>query len=335
MRCPSLKELPTPPSGKTGWPWTEESKPLPDHMPDGTTWPRITVVTPSFNQGQFIEETLRSVLLQGYPNLEYFILDGGSTDNSVEIIKKYSLWLNYWVSEPDSGQSDAINRGLKMGSGLFATWINSDDMLCKDAIAHHALRIGFDSNVVYVGNCIYIDGTSNILFTHRARVHALEDLVRIRTVWFSRGHIVQPEVLFPLKPAREDGGLNAGNHYTMDYELWGKLFLAGARFQYTEIPFGMFRQHEEQKTSDGMRTSQSLIDSASSLVAVAPCFSEQEKAALLTDLQAYWKDWQENSWRDSGRLTRIGLPRPIVTQLRNLRLKLRKAVGRGFYDSRR
>src|SRR3990172_2210461 len=113
MRCPRLNELPAPPPGKKGWPWTEESRQLPELTPDGRQWPRITVVTASLNQAPFIEDTIRSVLLQGYPNLEYFVLDGASADRSVEIIKKYSPWLSYWASEPDSGQSSAINRGLK------------------------------------------------------------------------------------------------------------------------------------------------------------------------------------------------------------------------------
>ncbi|HEX9665708.1 MAG TPA: glycosyltransferase family 2 protein [Thermodesulfobacteriota bacterium] len=293
MRFPTLTELPSPPAGKTGWPWTEESRPLLNTMSDGSPWPRITVVTPSFNQGQLIEETIRSVLLQGYPNLEYFVLDGGSTDNSIEIIQKYAPWLSYWASEPDSGQSDAINRGLKMGSGLFATWINSDDMLCKDAIVNHASRIGFDPNVVYVGICVRTDVDRKILFSRRGRVHSLEDLVRIRTVWRSGGHIVQPEVLFPLKLALEVGGLNVDNHFTMDYELWGKFFLAGARFQYTEIPFGMFRRYAEQKTHDGMRTTQALIDNASRLVTLANCFSDETKKEILTDLKAYQDEYQK------------------------------------------
>src|SRR5262245_47037233 len=139
MQCPKLAELPAPSPGKTGWPWTEESERLPDQMPDGCPWPLISVVTPSLNQGKFIEETIRSVLLQGYPELEYIIIDGGSNDGSVEIIKKYSPWITYWVSEPDGGQSEAINRGLKRASGEFASWINSDDLLCKNALRSHAL----------------------------------------------------------------------------------------------------------------------------------------------------------------------------------------------------
>src|SRR5262245_42483223 len=119
MRCPSLAELPPAPPAKKGWPWTEESSPFAQDMRDQHVWPRITVITPSFNQGRFIEETIRSVLLQGYPDLEYLVLDGGSTDNSVDIIKEYSPWISYWVSKPDAGQSDAINRGLHRASGLF------------------------------------------------------------------------------------------------------------------------------------------------------------------------------------------------------------------------
>ena len=115
-------------------------------------------------------------------------------------------------------------------------------------------ELGFDTNTVYVGICLYIDHAGKILSSHRGRVHSLEDLVRIGRVWRSGGQIVQPEVLFPRELALSVGGLNPNNHLTMDYELWGRFFLAGAKFQYTDIPFGMFQRTSEQKTHDPLRT---------------------------------------------------------------------------------
>lgn len=134
MHSPTLKELPPPPPNKTGWPWTAAASPLSDQVEDGVEWPRISIVTPSYNQGQFLEETIRSILLQGYPNLEYIIIDGGSTDNSLEIIKKYEPWLTYWVSEPDKGPASAINKGLQKCTGEWFNWINSDDLLLPKSL---------------------------------------------------------------------------------------------------------------------------------------------------------------------------------------------------------
>lgn len=154
MRCPTLAELPPPPPGKTGWPWTEESSQLPESMPDGGPWPRISIVTPSYNQDRYVEETIRSVLLQGYPNLEYSVIDGGSNDSSPEIIKKYEKWLTFWVSEPDRGQSHAINKGLTSATGQWANWLNSDDYFLRDALREVALMAGSvtqDTDVLMFG----------------------------------------------------------------------------------------------------------------------------------------------------------------------------------------
>jgi glycosyltransferase involved in cell wall biosynthesis len=282
------------------------------------------VITPSFNQGRFLEETIRSVLLQGYPDLEYLVLDGGSTDDSVEIIRKYSRWLAYYVSEADSGQSDAINRGLRRASGIFATWINSDDMLSRDALVAHATQAGFDRNTVYVGNCRYVDESGNVILSHCGRIHSLEDLLRVRTIWRSGGHIVQPEVLFPTELALQVGCLNPENHCTMDYELWGKFFLAGAKFQYTGIDFGVFRRHETQKTQDGLRQTASLLEVAEQLIAGNSAFSEERRRELLADLAAYRELYKIESWKSTGRLARIGLPRGLVITLRDISASIKK-----------
>ena len=324
MRCPTLKELP--PSKKAGWPWTEESVRLPEQTTETHFWPRITIVTPSFNQGQFIEETIRSILLQGYPNLEYFVLDGGSTDNTVESIKKYSPWIDFWVSERDRGQSAAINRGLRMGSGSHATWINSDDMLCKDALSNHLSSHGLADDVVYIGDCVNIDEVGNVLFTHRGRVHSLEDLVRIRSVWRSGGYICQQEVLFPLQLALRVGGLNEDNHYSMDYEFWGRFFLAGARVEYTGMPFGFFRWHKAQKTQESQKQTESTLDAAIALIANANSLSPETKQEILADLQAYREEYPDMLWKHTGRLSRLGLPPSIVIPIRHLRQTVEKTI---------
>jgi len=326
VRCPTLAELPEPPAGQTGWPWTEQSRQLSALRTGGDPWPRITIVTPSFNQGRFLEETIRSILLQGYPNLEYFVLDGGSSDHSVDIIRKYSEWIDFWTSEPDRGQSAAINRGLRMGSGSHAAWINSDDKLCQDALYTHMSRHELADDVVYVGDCLNIDEEGTVLSQHRGRVHTFDDLLRLRSVWRGGGYICQQEVLFPLSLAMRVGGLNEDNHYSMDYELWGRFFLEGATLHYTGIPFGMFRYHAAQKTKNHMEQTRSTLETAASLIALAKSLSPEVKHELLTDLQAYGEEYPKIAWKYSGRLARLGLPSSVVTPIRQVRQTVEQTI---------
>jgi len=288
-------------------------------MSNGQSWPRITIVTPSFNQGRFLEETLRSVLLQNYPNLEYFVLDGGSTDGSVEILKRYEPWLTYWVSEPDGGQSAAVNRGLRMGTGSHATWINSDDMLCQNALCTHVRTYDLAEDLVDVGDCININAVGNVISMQRGRIEGLEQLLRVRSVWLREGYISQPAVLFPLSLALSVGGLNTANHYSMDYELWGRLLLAGATIRYTGIRFGVFRHHEAQKTHQIHEQIMSTLDVAEALLGIATGLDPQTREDISVELRRYRDEYPAMSWRNSGRLARLGLPRSIVNGLRRLR----------------
>src|SRR5262245_40759296 len=153
-----LVDLPPPPPEKTRWPWTQSDvQPAPPS--ESFAWPRVTVVTPSFNQGAFIEETIRSVLLQDYPNLEYLVVDGGSTDSTLEVIKTYEPWIDYWVSERDRGQTHAINKGFSRATGEILAWLNSDDTYEPHAIRTVVRHMMATGAVVTYGNCNLIDET--------------------------------------------------------------------------------------------------------------------------------------------------------------------------------
>lgn len=243
MRCPTLSELPPPPPGKTGWPWTEEGLKLPDTMPNGSAWPRVSVVTPSYNQGQFIEETIRSVLLQGYPDLEYIIIDGGSTDGSVDIIRKYEHQLAYWVSESDKGQSDAINKGWCHSRSDIIAWLNSDDTYMPGTL--HRVSSAFITcpNVCMVyGSCNLTDEKGHITRNVPAREFDLNTLLL--------GNFIPQLTVFLRRHVIEKVGLlDTSLHYTMDYDLWLRAAKAGCVIQsITGDPLANYRLWSECKS---------------------------------------------------------------------------------------
>ena len=170
-----LVDLAPPPRDKTGWPWTRESPRAADTLPDGSAWPKISIVTPSYNQGQFIEETIRSVLLQGYPNLEYIVIDGGSTDGTVDILRKYERHIDFWVSERDKGQAAAINKGFARASGEILAWLNSDDTYQMGVFAQVAELFCQRPDVeVISGRCrLYYEDGPSASWTHRHCEHLM------------------------------------------------------------------------------------------------------------------------------------------------------------------
>jgi len=217
MLYPTLSELPPPPSGKSGWPWTEETPQLPEKMPNGSAWPRVSIVTPSYNQGQFIEETLRSVLLQGYPHLEYIIIDGGSADGTTDVLRKYEPWLTYWVSEPDRGQSHAVNKGFKLASGEIAAWINSDDQYLPGTlrtIVEHAHR--YPEAGAWAGGGRSINSRSRKLIWERLP----PDLEFSQILGWNKYYLPQPSCFLNRRVLKDDIYLNESYHLQMDFDLW-------------------------------------------------------------------------------------------------------------------
>jgi glycosyltransferase involved in cell wall biosynthesis len=303
---PSLDDLPTPPEGKTGWPWAEASGPLPETQPDGSPWPKISIVTPSYNQGKYIEETIRSVLLQGYPNLEYVVIDGGSTDETAEILQKYDPWLDYWVSESDQGQSHAINKGFRHCSGTWGNWLNSDDLLCKGGLGRLVEEASSESTI-YVGSCVFVDEHGTPTATHTGDVHTVEELLVNH-----QDYIPQPAALFPLSRFWEVGGVNVLSHYTMDFELWGKLIMTGTSVTYVDIDVAMFRSYEGQKVSEQEGIVREVVENAKRLVKAQRSWSAEKKEKMLDELDTY----STAARLGGGRLVEWGLPEPLIRMVR-------------------
>jgi glycosyltransferase involved in cell wall biosynthesis len=237
-----LKDLPVPPPEKTGWPWTEGTECLPDLMPDGRKWPRISIVTPSYNYGQFIEETIRSVLLQGYPNLEYIIIDGGSTDNTVEIIQKYENYLTYWVSELDEGQTDAINKGYLYCTGDIFAWINADDAYTKSALQmvskYYLMGYTF---IAGSSLTIYVDGSTEI-------VNSVPfDFARYLKFWIYCA-LPQVSVFVAKKISDNCFPLDKSLYYLMDYQFFLRVLSQRPKSAYTNEIWSRFRFHGKNKT---------------------------------------------------------------------------------------
>lgn len=231
-----LNKLPAPLTLKTGWPWTEEVHPA--IYDKNINWPRLSIVTPSFNQGAFIEETIRSVLLQNYPNLEFIIIDGGSTDGSKKIIEKYAPWISYWQSEKDRGQSHAINLGFSLATGDYRAWINSDDYYMKDVF--HLVTGKFLSSRV---DFIYGYGYNYQVKTSEfklSKVHPLLDyFIRIPA-------LAQPSCFWS---ANVHQPVNEELQCSLDYELWLRLVKGNTR-KLIKQPLSVANIHEDAKTSN-------------------------------------------------------------------------------------
>lgn len=209
--------------------------------------PRITLVTPSFNQGQFIEETIRSVLDQNYPNLEYIIIDGGSTDESVEIIRRYENRLAYWCSEKDNGQADAINKGFARATGSLLGWINSDDLLSPHSLELLAEAHLRNPDSLIAGDVVNFDSTGDLGVVHQKGLTLENYLTAWKQVWEQRIAYHQPGVFFPKSAWDLCGPLDTHFRYCFDSDLMFRL-LEKHHTIYLGRIIASFRLHAGSKT---------------------------------------------------------------------------------------
>lgn len=213
-----------------------------------TSLPRITLVTPSFNQGSFLEATIQSVLSQEYQNLEYIIVDGGSTDESVDIIRRYEKQLAWWVSEPDGGQTDAIKKGFARSSGVLMNWLNSDDLLRPGALYAVAQSyIKSQADLLVGRDRQFTDDPENPVGLFSPEGYVYPDCLKF---WTGRFRYHQPCTFFSAQILNRSGGLDLNLHYVMDYDLYCRILRQpSSKVVFIDQEISAFRLHHQSKTN--------------------------------------------------------------------------------------
>lgn len=213
-----------------------------------TELPLVSIVTPSYNQGRYLEETILSVLNQDYPEIEYIVIDGGSNDGSVDIIRKYSDRLAYWVSEPDKGQADALYKGFARASGGIQAYLNSDDVYLPGAVSAAAAALTGNPKLALVhADCIYIDSQGQEI---GRRVGLDGDFLSFFLQQLNP--ILQPSAFWRASAYQAAGGIDPSLHLVMDYDLWCRIGLRGLEIEHIPEPLSMFRIHGESKTRQNL-----------------------------------------------------------------------------------
>jgi len=228
-------------AGRNGWPWALAAGAASERTSETKPRPKITVVTPSFNQGRFIEETIRSVLIQGYPNLEYIIIDGGSTDDTVETIQKYEPWISYWVSEKDRGQCHAINKGFARATGDILAWLCSDDVYAPGALHLVADCLAPRRLSMVVGAAIITHGPDSLDGILDRRRPTFADMAyNVKT-------LPQPSTFWTRDLWDAAGPLPEDLYFAMDYHLWLRMLPHAQGINYVEDVLSYERRHPDQK----------------------------------------------------------------------------------------
>jgi len=226
------------------WPFSEHRGA--DRADRAQRLPRVSLVTPSFNQAAYLEAAILSVLNQGYPDLEYMVFDGGSQDGSTQILNRYRDRLAYWESVPDRGQAHAVNKGWERANGKYVWWLNADDLLVPGALlsAVEYLEAHPDADLIY-GDVLRIDESGQVMDLYEYKDF---DLVRLVA---SAGAIAQAGGLMRRTTIDRIGYLDEGLHFLMDTEYWIRLALSGGRIVHLGQPLALFRIHAHSKTQSG------------------------------------------------------------------------------------
>jgi glycosyltransferase involved in cell wall biosynthesis len=261
---------------RESWSYSSEFTPS---VSNKNEYPKISIITPSYNQGQFIEETIRSVVCQDYPNIEYIIIDGGSKDNSVEIIHKYEKYLHYWISEPDSGQTHAINKGLSRATGDIIAYLNSDDIYLPETFkkVEAFFQENPDIDMVY-GNVLFIDEKSNVLYKIER-----EPLV-LKEFYGCNFFIPQPTVFLRRKIVEKCGFFDETLNLAMDLDYWMRIsfngnisylpeLLAGARIYPSAKSSAYSTDYLEEKLRILKKYEKYLIKQMDSTNIIDDCYS--------------------------------------------------------------
>jgi glycosyltransferase involved in cell wall biosynthesis len=261
---------------------------------DSATHPRITVVTPSYNQASYLEATMLSVLGQRYPNLEYLVYDGGSTDGSVAIIERYALELAGWVSQKDEGQSDAINRAFERSTGDILCWLNSDDLHWPHTLREVArcLARRTDQPIVVSGGCVIFHEGENRGGIVAPANHDPERLKRC-------DYLVQPSTFWTRAAWQVVGKLDQSLHYSFDWD-WFLRALPICRFETVPSILSSYRIHSEHKSGSGSDKRRGEIE------AVLGRMAQSQHLALYRWLAGRGNLW--SSLNRFGHLRRSGFP---------------------------